>query len=109
MKRCLLLAALLLLGVTSVSAQEVTHGVLRQKSGELLYAADDNQWLTREAWIERYGRKEFRLTFGNDSRYDHAQELGMVRTDILQSVKLIGEGDIIWGRVIESDVPVEQL
>lgn len=33
----------------------------------------------------------------------------MVRTDILQSVKLIGEGNIIWGRVIESDVPVEQL
>lgn len=69
--------------------QEVTHGVLRQKSGELPYAADGNQWLTREAWIERYGRKKFRLTFGNDSRYDHAQELGMVRTDILQSVKLI--------------------
>ena len=88
MKRGLLLAAVLLLGITSVSAQEVTHGVLRQKSGELLYAADDNQWLTREAWIERYGHKEFRLTFGNDSRYDHAQELGMVRTDILQSVKL---------------------
>lgn len=109
MKRCLLLAAVLLLGITSVSAQDVTHGVLRQKSGELLYAADDNQWLTREAWIERYGRKEFRLTFGNDSRYDHAQELGMVRTDILQSVKLIGEGNIVWERVIESDVPVEQL
>ena len=33
----------------------------------------------------------------------------MVRTDILQSVKLIGEGNIIWERVIESDAPVEQL
>lgn len=33
----------------------------------------------------------------------------MVRTDILQSVKLIGEGNIIWERAIESDAPVEQL
>ena len=33
----------------------------------------------------------------------------MVRTDILQSVKLIGEGNILWERVIESDASVEQL
>lgn len=100
---------MLLLGLTPMSAQDATHGVLRLKSGELRYAADDGEWLTRDEWIEAYGRKEFRLTFGNDSRYDHAQELGMVRTDILQSVKLVGEGNIVWERVIESDVPVEQL
>ena len=100
---------MLLLGLTPMSAQDATHGVLRLKSGELRYAADDGEWLTREEWIETYGRKEFRLTFGKNSRYDHAQELGMVRTDILQSVKLVGEGNIVWERVIESDVPVEQL
>lgn len=100
---------MLLLGLTPMSAQDATHGVLRLKSGELRYAADDGEWLTRDEWIEAYGRKEFRLTFGNNSRYDHAQELGMVRTDILQSVKLVGEGNIVWERVIESDVPVEQL
>lgn len=109
MRRYLLLVVVLLLGITSMSAQEATHGVIKQKSGELLYAADSGQWLTREAWIEAYGRKEFKLTFGSGNKYDHAQELGLVRTDIMQSVRLLGEGNVVWERVIESDVPIEQL
>lgn len=102
---CIILAALLC-SLSSAVAQQ--SGILKDSDGTLLYG-DGGEWLTRNKWIEKHSRKEFRKTFGNRVLYDHAQEFGMIRTDIQHSIRLVGEGNIIWERVIESDISRDKL
>lgn len=107
MKKSLLIVLAMLLGVLTLSAQE--YDVLKTINGVLLYSDDSGQWLTRKSWLSKYGNREFREHFDDGSRYDHSEEVNFLRTDIQESVKLMGEGNIVWERVIESDVPHHEL
>lgn len=107
MKHTLSIAMALLLATLALSAQE--YDVLKNRDGILLYSDDDGKWLSRQAWQEKYGRKAFREHFGDGSEYDHAEELNILRSDIIKSVKLMGEGNIVWERIIETDAPREEL
>ncbi|MBQ8366613.1 MAG: hypothetical protein IJX40_02655 [Alistipes sp.] len=107
MKRMLLIALTILLANLSLEAQK--YDVLKNINGIILYADDNGEWLTRQTWQERHGRKAFREHFGDGSQYDHAEELDFLRSDIKESVKLMGEGNVVWERVIETDAPREEL
>lgn len=108
MKRSIsIITLLLLLGLSTLSAQE--YDVLKNSDGILLYSDNNGEWLSRKAWQERYGRKEFREHFGDGSRYDHSEECDFIRRDILASVKLLGEGNVVWERVVECNVPRAEL
>ena len=100
MKRCLLIAVMILLGALATDAQD--YKVLKNINNDLLYSDSDGQWLTRKAWQNKYGRKAFRAHFGDGSRYDHSQEIDFLREDIQQSITLMGEGNIVWSRVVKS-------
>lgn len=89
----MLIATIILLGTLSTYAQE--YETLKNINNDLLYSDAEGRWLMREAWQQRYGRKEFRAHFGNGTRYDHSQEIDFLREDIQQSIKLMGEGNII--------------
>lgn len=103
----MLIATIILLGTLSTYAQE--YETLKNINNDLLYSDAEGRWLMREAWQQRYGRKEFRAHFGNGTRYDHSQEIDFLREDIQQSIKLMGEGNIIWSRVVHSDTPHKEL
>ena len=107
MNKYILTVAALLFGVLSLGAQE--YEVLKNINGDLLYSDDNGEWLTRDKWVERYGRKAFRQHFGNGLCYDHAQEMDFLREDIMQSIQLLGEGNVVWERVVESDTPHSEL
>ena len=107
MKKYILIVAAILLGVLCAEAQE--YKVLKNINGVLLYSDDSGKWLTRKDWQNKYGRKKFHETFGDGSRYDHSQELHFLRTDIQNSVELVGEGNAVWSRVITTDAPREEL
>lgn len=107
MKRYICIVALLLGGVLSLGAQEFE--VLKNINGNLRYSDEKGEWLSRKAWLEKYSRKEFRQHFGDGSRYDHSEEVNFLRNDIQESVKLLGEGNIVWERVVETEAPREEL
>lgn len=107
MKRYICIVALLLGGVLSLGAQEFE--VLKNINGNLRYSDENGEWLSRKAWLEKYSRKEFRQHFGDGSRYDHSEEVNFLRNDIQESVKLLGEGNIVWERVVETEAPREEL
>lgn len=107
MKRCLLIAVMILLGALATDAQDYT--VLKNINNDLLYSDSDGQWLTRKAWQNKHGRKAFRAHFGDGSRYDHSQEIDFLREDIQQSITLMGEGNIVWSRVVKSSISHKEL
>lgn len=107
MRRYVSVIVALFVGVLSLEAQEFE--VLKNINGNLRYSDENGEWLSRQAWQDKYGRKAFRQHFGDGSRYDHSEELDFLRSDIQQSVKLLGEGNVVWERVVETDAPREEL
>lgn len=83
--------------------------MLKNINGNLRYSDENGEWLSRKAWLAKYSHKEFRQHFGDGSRYDHSEEVNFLRNDIQQSVKLLGEGNIVWERVVETEAPREEL
>lgn len=128
MKHAILIFTAMLLSIAHLEAQEhevhedtlsttetTSHtfeaplSALRNINGDMLYSDNNGEWLTRDVWQQRYGRREFRRHFGDGTRYDHSQEMNFLRSNIMQSVILQGEGNVIWERVVETDTPREEL
>ena len=107
MNRYIAITVIMLLSAVSSHAQE--YEVLKDRN-EVFYFSDENgNWLTRDEWQDRFGRKAFRKHFGNGTRHDHSQEADFYRNNIQHSIKLVGEGNIVWERIVESDAPREEL
>lgn len=107
MKRMISIALAILLTTPMLVAQK--YDVLKNIDGILLYADDNGKWLSRHEWQERYGRKAFREHFGDGAEYDHAEELNFLRSNIRESVRLLGEGNVVWERIVETDAPREEM
>lgn len=82
---------------------------MRTQNGTMVYSVGDGTWLSREAWIEKFGRKNFRLNFPYPNYFDHFVEQGYIRTYIQKSFKNVVGGDIEWSRVLESNKSIELL
>lgn len=104
--KLLLVSIAMVLTATISSAQK--YEILKNIDGHLLYS-DGEEWLLRSDWEERYGHRAFKEHFGDGTLYDHAQEQDILRDNILNSVTLLGEGNVVWSRVIECDAPIESL
>ena len=107
MKRFITL--LFALFITSISVSAQVYEILLTQNGTVLYSDTDGDWLTREGWNEKYGRKDFRKHFPHPYYYDHVVERGYIRTYFLKTFKPVVGGDMEWSRVLESNLSIEDL
>lgn len=107
MKRFITLLFALFITSISVSAQE--YEIMLTIKGNVLYSDANGDWLTREGWNEKYGRKDFRKHFPHPYYYDHVVERGYIRTYFLETFKTVVGGDMEWSRVLESNLSIEDL
>ena len=108
MKRFVTLLLVLLFASVAVNAQQ-PYEILLTINGEVLYSDANTDWLTREDWIKKYGRKDFKGHFRHPYYYDHVVERGYIRTYFRETFKTIVGGDMEWSRVLESSLSVEVL
>ena len=104
MKRFITLLFALFITSISVSAQE--YEIMLTIKGNVLYSDVNGDWLTREGWNEKYGRKDFRKHFPHPYYYDHVVERGYIRTYFLETFKTVVGGDMEWSRVLESTLSI---
>lgn len=107
MKRFITLLFALFITSISVSAQE--YEIMLTIKGNVLYSDANGDWLTREGWNEKYGRKDFRKHFPHPYYYDHVVERGYIRTYFIETFKTVVGGDMEWSRVLESNLSIEDL
>lgn len=107
MKRFITLLFALFITTISVSAQ--VYEIMLTIKGNVLYSDANGDWLTREGWNEKYGRKDFRKHFPHPYYYDHVVERGYIRTYFLKTFKTVVGGDMEWSRVLESNLSIEDL
>ena len=107
MKRFITL--LFALFITSISVSAQVYEIMLTIKGNVLYSDANGDWLTREGWNEKYGRKDFRKHFPHPYYYDHVVERGYIRTYFLETFKTVVGGDMEWSRVLESNLSIEDL
>ena len=107
MKRFITL--LFALFITSISVSAQVYEIMLTQNGTVLYSDTNGDWLTREGWNEKYGRKDFRKHFPHPYYYDHVVERGYIRTYFLETFKTVVGGDMEWSRVLESNRSIEDL
>ena len=98
----------LLFASVAVNAQQPSE-ILLTINGDALYSDANGDWLTREGWIEKYGRKDFKAHFPHPYYYDHVVERGYIRTYFSKTLKTVVGGDMEWSRVLESNLSIEDL
>ena len=108
MKRFVILLMVLLFASVAVNAQQ-PYEILLTINGDALYSDANGDWLTREGWIEKHGRKDFKAHFPHPYYYDHVVERGYIRTYFRKTLKTVVGGDMEWSRVLESNLPIEVL
>ena len=108
MKRFVTLLLALLFASVAVNAQQ-SYEILLTTNGDALYSDANGDWLTREGWKEKYGRKDFKAHFPHPYYYDHVVERGYIRTYFRETFNMVVGGDMEWSRVLESSLPIEVL
>ena len=93
----------------SISANAQESEIMLTIKGNVLYSEANGDWLTREGWNEKYGRKDFRKHFPHPYYYDHVVERGYIRTYFCKTFKTVIGGDMEWSRVLESNRSIEDL
>jgi hypothetical protein len=107
MKKLIIVIILIFIGDVS-QAQDVEYAVLRKLNGDLAYSDANGEYLSREAWIIKYGRREFNDKFPEPLYYNHAEEVGYIRKSIAYSVYSSAVGSIEWSRIFYTDATIEQ-
>lgn len=105
MKR-LLLAIVLLAFANCAIAQD--YKIFQNVHGGLLYSDDNGEWQTRQSWEKMYGAKRWKEVFRGRTP-DHIQEHNYIRYNYIETVKHIGNGQVVWSRVIEDDRQIDEL
>lgn len=100
---------LIALFITSISVSAQVYEIMLTQNGTVVYSDANGDWLTREGWNEKYGRKDFRKHFPHPYYYDHVVERGYIRTYFLETFKTVVGGDMEWSRVLESNLSIEDL
>ena len=108
MKRFVTLLLAMLFASVAINAQQ-PYEIMRTQNGTMVYSVGDGTWLTREDWIQKFGRKNFRFNFPYPNYYDHVVEQGYIRTYVQKTFKTVVGGDIHWSRVLESNKSIELL
>ena len=106
MKKFLLTVAFMAL-VNCAWSQEFEAMLTR--GGNIVYIDGNGDWLQKDVWIERYGRKAFRAAYPNEEYYSHIQEVGFIRYNFRESVSSLSVGDIRWSRVFDSSATISDL
>ena len=78
----------LLFATVAVNAQQ-PYEIMRTQNGTMVYSVGDGTWLTREDWIQKFGRKNFRYNFPYPNYYDHMVEQGYIRTYVQKTFNLL--------------------
>lgn len=106
MRKLFLLIAFITL-VNCASAQK--YEAMLTRGGNIVYLDDNGSWLTKDVWIEKYGRKMFKAAYPDDKYYSHIQEVGFIRTNFRESVSSLSVGDIRWSRAFENEAQISDI
>lgn len=107
MKRLCLIIAMLIWSVPTFG-QEYT--IYRAPYGRLKYEIPERgEWIDKNEWIELYGRKQFKLLFGDrwSDEFDHFEEEDYVRWNISTALQ-IKKNNCTWQRVFPLECDIDK-
>lgn len=109
MKKIIGIAVLSILSVFDILAQDVVFRAIKNQNGTIVYTAPDGSMLTKDVWIEKYGRPRFKEVYGSGNNITSVSDCGFFRDFVGETVKVVRPGDMQWSRVVETDMSIEDM